>query len=457
MFESFLGINFLNLYDTDAFIAIQIILTLTINCAIFKRMTDIRISWTVLLTFALLDVAIQYNITGMTVITDVFILMILALLSKGKTWSVTQYAFHSLFPVVTSDLLYRLLGLFFIPLLLNIPVTEVGSNALFYLLSYGLILPLYFVFDRFLGLDLKRWKVYSDDSFRNLKISRGVALGMAVYVLGIFLNLNIAVWLPGASPDLELRIRMLWVLLSAVAFIFLIAHLNQLSRQYLEESLAMEEKRHLNSLTKANQKIDLLYNELLQYRQSYQTVVEQFSEEVRDQEEALAEQVYQNVLRESAKEFERFRVIDNPKLENIQSLPLRSLLSARMMEAKRNNIPVTCDIPEEISGFTMNVVDLTLLVSIFFSNAIDESKQVPVSQIIFSFHRHDQDGTFHFIMENRTQEEKVNLDTIMQEENQKKTSVLNLHSAKDILKKYGDANLITSSGDYLFKQELIFK
>lgn len=457
MFESFLGINFFNLYNTDAFLAVQIILTLTINCAIFKRMTDIRISWTVLLTFALLDVAIQYNITGMTVITDVFILMILALLSKGKTWSVTQYAFHSLFPVVTSDLLYRLLGLFFIPLLLNIPVTEVGSNALFYLLSYGLILPLYFVFDRFLGLDLKRWKVYSDDSFRNLKISRGVALGMAVYVLGIFLNLNIAVWLPGASPDLELRIRMLWVLLSAVAFIFLIAHLNQLSRQYLEESLAMEEKRHLNSLTKANQKIDLLYNELLQYRQSYQTVVEQFSEEVRDQEEALAEQVYQNVLRESAKEFERFRVIDNPKLENIQSLPLRSLLSARMMEAKRSNIPVTCDIPEEISGFTMNVVDLTLLVSIFFSNAIDESKQVPVSQISFSFHRHDQDGTFHFIMENRTQEERVDLDAIMQEENQKKTSVLNLHSAKDILKKYGDANLITSSGDYLFKQELIFK
>ena len=77
----------------------------------------------------------------------------------------------------------------------------------------------------------------------------------------------------------------------------------------------------------------------------------------------------------------RFRVVDNPKLENIQSLPLRSLLSARMMEAKRSNIPVTCDIPEEISGFTMNVVDLTLLVSIFFSNAIDESKQVPASQI----------------------------------------------------------------------------
>ena len=65
--------------------------------------------------------------------------MILAFLAKGKTWSVTQYAFHTLFPVVTSDLLYRLLGLFFIPLLLNLPVAEVGSNALFYLLSYGLI------------------------------------------------------------------------------------------------------------------------------------------------------------------------------------------------------------------------------------------------------------------------------------------------------------------------------
>ena len=455
MFESFLGINFLNLYNTDAFLAIQIIITLTINCAIFKRMTDIRISWTVFLTLALLDVVLQYNIKSMNMIADVFILMVLAILAKGKTWTVTQYAFHTLFPVVTSDLLYRLLGLFFI--LLNLPVAEVGSNALFYLLSYGLILPLYFVFDRFLGLDLKRWKVYSDDSFHNLQISRRAALAMATYLLGIFLSMNLDDWLPGYSLDLELRLRMLGVLLSAVAFILLVAHLNQLSRQYLEESLAMEEKRHLNSLTKANQKIDLLYNELLQYRQSYQTVVEQFSEEVRDQEEALAEQVYQNVLRESAKEFERFRVIDNPKLENIQSLPLRSLLSARMMEAKRSNIPVTCDIPEEISGFTMNVVDLTLLVSIFFSNAIDESKQVPASQINFSFHRHDKDGSYHFVMENRTQEEKVDLDAIMQEENQKKTSGLNLHSAKDILRKYSDANLITSSGDYLFKQELIFK
>lgn len=135
MFESFLGINFLNLYNTDAFLAIQIIITLTINCAIFKRMTDIRISWTVFLTLALLDVVLQYNIKSMNMIADVFILMVLAILAKGKTWTVTQYAFHTLFPVVTSDLLYRLLGLFFIPLLLNLPVAEVGSNALFYPLS----------------------------------------------------------------------------------------------------------------------------------------------------------------------------------------------------------------------------------------------------------------------------------------------------------------------------------
>jgi len=37
----------------------------------------------------------------------------------------------------------------------------------------------------------------------------------------------------------------------------------------------------------------------------------------------------------------------------------------------------------------------------------------------------------------------------MQEENQKKTSGLNLHSAKNILRKYSDAKLIPSSGDYL--------
>ncbi|MFQ8817013.1 MAG: hypothetical protein ACLR70_02785 [Streptococcus thermophilus] len=59
-------------------------------------------------------------------------------------------------------------------------------------------------------------------------------------------------------------------------------------------------------------------------------------------------------------------------------------------------------------------------------------------------------------MENRTQEEKVDLDAIMQEENQKKTSGLNLHSAKDILRKYSDANLITSSGDYTLQTGIDF-
>ena len=47
-------------------------------------MTDIRISWTVFLTLALLDVVIQYNITNMIMVFDVFILMILAFLAKGR-------------------------------------------------------------------------------------------------------------------------------------------------------------------------------------------------------------------------------------------------------------------------------------------------------------------------------------------------------------------------------------
>ena len=58
----------------------------------------------------------------------------------------------------------------------------------------------------------------------------------------------------------------------------------------------------MNTWTKANQKIDLLYNELLQYRQSYQTVVETiFQRKHVTRKRLFAEQVYQNVLRESAK------------------------------------------------------------------------------------------------------------------------------------------------------------
>ena len=76
--------------------------------------------------------------------------------------------------------------------------------ALFYLLSYGLILPLYFVFDRFLGLDLKRWKVYSDDSFQNLQISRRVAIAMAIYLLGIYLSVEKINLLVGLGQTIQM-------------------------------------------------------------------------------------------------------------------------------------------------------------------------------------------------------------------------------------------------------------
>ncbi|MFQ9489206.1 MAG: hypothetical protein ACLR0I_07095 [Streptococcus salivarius] len=104
----------------------------------------------------------------------------------------------------------------------------------------------------------------------------------------------------------------------------------------------------------------------------------------------------------------------------------------------------------------MNVVDLTLLVSIFslVMRLMRVSRCLPVKSILVFIAMIRMGVTISsWKIE---QEEKLTLMPLCRKKIRRRPG-LNLHSAKDILRKYSDANLITSSGDYLFKQELIFK
>ena len=456
MVEGFLGLDFFDIYDTDAFFGFQLLLTFLITYGIFKRMTGIKVPWTVIVTLILTNLTLQYNIPTLTSVADAAFLLILAVFVMRRQWTVRECLFYALFPAVTTDLLFRLLGLYILPLVFNLPLEIVGNNAFFYLLTYALIPLIYLLFDRYLGLDIKRWKAFNEDRYQSFKISREAIISMTVYLVSVYFYVHLGVWHIDIPDDLGLKLRMIWVLLFAIYFVLMIARMNRLSRSYLEEGLVKEQEHHLDSLIRANQKIDALYHELEDFRQSYEEAVTHFSVEDSGQGEALAERVYQNVLRESAKEFERFRMAEEPALDNIQSLPLRSLLSARLMEAKRAGISVTFDIPEPVSGFEINVVDLTLMLSIFFSNAIDESKQVLDGSIVFRLVKDEVEGSYRLVLENQTLEERVDLEEILQEENQKKLSGLNLHTARDILKKYPNLVLTTTSGDYRFKQVLVF-
>lgn len=455
MLDRLLAMTGSALYDTDAFFALQLFLSFAINYWLFRRMTGITTSWQVFLMLAMTSIALQYHLPSLTTVIDACFLLVLAIKAKGRQWQRIDYGFYTLFPVVTSDLLFRLLGLYLIPLVFNQPVETVGTNAFSYLLVYALIIPLYVLFDRYMGLDVMGWQSFREDKLGQLKVTRGAVAAMVVYLFLIYFFVNVEFWL-GWSGDLSLRLRMIWVLSYAVYFVLMTARLNQRSRQYLEERLVREREHHLKTLTVANQKIEALYQELYQFRQSYQTVVSQFESDQVQTELSLAEQVYQNVLRESAKEFERFRVSEDPALDKIQSLPLRSLLSAKLMEAKRAGIRVDLDIPQVLDNFDMNVVDLSLLLSIFMSNAIDEGKQVLNGQISLRWLCQEGDKTYHLVIENTTKAERVDLDHIMLEEHQKKVSGLNLHTVRDILKKYPQARLETSSQDYRFKQVLVF-
>ena len=58
-------------------------------------------------------------------------------------------------------------------------------------------------------------------------------------------------------------------------------------------------------------------------------------------------------------------------LSNITVLEIKSLLSAKMIYAHEMGIDVTIDIPENISSFFMDTVDLARILGIFLDNAVE--------------------------------------------------------------------------------------
>ena len=142
------------------------------------------------------------------------------------------------------------------------------------------------------------------------------------------------------------------------------------------------------------------------------------------------------------------------QLSNIAVLEIKSLLSAKMIYAHEIGIDVTIDIPERISGFSIDTVDLARILGIFMDNAVEAALEAAHPEVGLNIIQNPD--TVAVIISNSMQDGDIALHKLKQQGFSTKEghTGIGLANAQKIIRSYNNILWETTMKDGCFTQYL---
>ena len=142
------------------------------------------------------------------------------------------------------------------------------------------------------------------------------------------------------------------------------------------------------------------------------------------------------------------------QLSNIAVLEIKSLLSAKMIYAHEMGIDVTIDIPDCISGFSMDTVDLARILGIFLDNAVEAALETAHPEVGLNIIQNPD--TVAVIISNSLQDDGLALHKLKQQGFTTKAghTGIGLANAQKIIRSYGNILWESTIQDDCFTQYL---
>lgn len=142
------------------------------------------------------------------------------------------------------------------------------------------------------------------------------------------------------------------------------------------------------------------------------------------------------------------------KLIHLKISPVKSLISAKLLEAQEKGISVTIEIPDVISTLAMKEIDFIIVLSVFLDNAIEAAMDSHGKRIRLAMFMHDE--AVNVIIENSSLVEKINLNQIFASGYSTKghNRGIGLSNVMKIMNRYPKCSLSTKSSNYTVTQHL---
>lgn len=240
-----------------------------------------------------------------------------------------------------------------------------------------------------------------------------------------------------------------------VLFFVMLLYLNAVSKEKLEKEIIEQKDTQLNELSSYSHHVESLYEEIRNFRHDYINILTSLKLGIDNQDIEAIKTVYNGVLRDSANQFYDSK-FDIAKLSNIKNDAIKSILSAKLLEAQNRGISISVEIEEPVSNFRIELLDFITVLSILCDNAIEATIKAtsPRMTVVFI----NNDDSLVLIVENSIKSEKVDVSHIFDRGHSSKgeNRGIGLYNVNSVLEKYPKSTITTRSANHLFSQTIRF-
>ncbi|WP_221161396.1 sensor histidine kinase [Streptococcus salivarius] len=253
-----------------------------------------------------------------------------------------------------------------------------------------------------------------------------------------------------------LDLRKFIVIIYTILFFLMLIFLDRTTRDIMQEELNLQNNIRLKNLDTYNHKIEELYQTVRGFRHNYRNLLTTLKLGIDQEDMTIVKDIYTSILETSDKRLET-KQFDLTQLINIQDNTLKSLLSAKFLQADDQNIDISLEIPSPITLEGMTILDFITVISILIDNAMEATVKAKKTKIMIAYIK--QDKYQRFIIKNSTKEESISITKIFQKGFSSKGTDrgIGLASIREILEYYPNVSLNTRSVAYEFTQDLIIR
>lgn len=368
---------------------------------------------------------------------------------QNKYGSKTLDIFYGLYPVIVESLLGRMLGFYVFPLL-GVSVFNEVKLSWYDILIELLVFPLHLLIVKSLRLDFNEIKEgFKRYYFKYLLLLTNISMFVYMFLVSILVIYRDKL---ADADNWRGHINNFYIVL----FFVMLLYLNAISKEKLEKEIIDQKDTQLNELSIYSHHVESLYEEIRSFRHDYINILTSLKLGIDNQDIEAIKTVYNGVLRDSANQFYDSIILNIAKLSNIKNDAIKSILSAKLLEAQNRGISISVEIEEPVSNFRIELLDFITVLSVLCDNAIEATIEATSPRMTIAFINNED--SLVLIVENSIKSEKVDVSHIFARgySSKGKGRGLGLHNVNSILEKYPKSTITTRSANHLFSQTIRF-
>lgn len=304
-----------------------------------------------------------------------------------QNYKLQHHIFYSFFPFAILNLLYRLILLFILPFILNVPDINISNNLPYVILSVCIALPTF----------LFLMKVFSIETFSFIRyFSKHINLFLLISDIGIVSYLAFIPFVNASNSEMN-WLRRVIILIYFFIYLYVMSYLSTYAREQAIVQIEEEKNQHIDLLEKYNDYIEEMYQSIRSFKHDYNNMLISLAGSIQTDDLDTMRKVYYGIVEQMETSIDRPLSINLEDFASVESFDLRTLLALRFYEARQKGIKTSITISSPWTNHYMLSSDILVICSSIIKLAITRAVNLDNSYLSLEFFKNSDGQTLRLI------------------------------------------------------------